>query len=483
MSSELLSKSIAEVAPLVRQRQVSPVELTKAVLERAEGLGSRLGSIITLLKDEAMAQAKAREADIMRGGYRGALDGIPVSIKDNLATAGIRTTIGSKLFDQQVPGEDAFAVTKLRGTGAVIFSKDNLHELAGGITTDNPVYGKARNPWHLECNPGGSSGGTAANVAGRISFAGLGTDAGGSVRGPAALCGIFGLKATAGRVSTRGLLGSANTNDYIGPMARSARDVAYMLQAIAGYDMLDPNSVPVPVPDYLERLGKPLTGIRAGIPSNFYFDDITDEVEANFWRAAQHLEALGVQTTRVELPMLKYAEIIRAVGSAESAVTFEPHLRDQRENISDAAQRNRYLAGQFILARDFIKAMRIQHMLRQEYLRTLQDVDFILAPSRNVPPTPPGGRIMVNGVEYDPNAPHKLVVGHNFFPCNSTGLPSFAVPSGFTKYGLPTGLLFVGRPFDEGLLLQVADAYDQVREDRAAEPQIVAEELAATAAR
>jgi aspartyl-tRNA(Asn)/glutamyl-tRNA(Gln) amidotransferase subunit A len=475
MSEDLLSKSIHELAPLIRQKKVSPVEVTTAALERAEVLGPRLGSIITLLKEDALAQARAREADIMRGGYRGPLDGVPVSLKDNLATAGIRTTVGSKFFDQNVPAEDAFAVTGLKRAGAIIMMKDNLHELAGGITTDNPWYGRARNPWNLECNPGGSSGGTAANVAGRVSFAGLGTDLGGSVRGPAALCGLFGLKATAGRVSVRGLLGSALTNDNIGPLARSARDVAFMLQAVAGYDMLDPNSVPVPVPDYQEQMGRPLTGLRAGIPTNFYFDDCTDEVEANFWAATKQLESFGIETVRIELPTLKYAEIIRAVGSAESAVTFEPYLREQRENISEAMG-IRYMAGQFVLARDYIKALRYQYVVRQEYLTTLQDVDFILAPSRNVPPTPPGTTVTVKGVEYDPSKPNTLVIGHNFFPCNSTGLPSFAVPSGFTKLGLPTGLLLIGRPFDEALLLHVADAYDQVREGREMVPPVLQEQ-------
>ncbi len=462
--------TIAELAPLIQQRKVSPVEVTEAALNRAEEFGARFGSIITLLREQALDQAKGREADIARGGYRGPLDGIPVSVKDNLATAGIRTTLGSKLFENQVPADDAFAIARLRQAGAIIMCKDNMHELAGGITTNNATFGRARNPWNLELNPGGSSGGTAANVAGRVSYAGLGTDLGGSVRGPAALCGIYGLKASAGRVSTRGLLGSANTNDYIGPMARSPRDTAIVLQAIAGYDMLDPNSVPVSVPNYLEQLGKPLTGLRVGIPTNFYFDDCVDEVEDNFWAAVRALEEFGVETTRIELPTLKYAEILRAVSSAEGFSTFEPHLRDNRDLIADVNIRQRMLAGQFVLARDYIKAQRIQYLIRQEYLQALQNVDFIIAPSRNVPPTPPGEKVTIKGTEYDPSVPGALVIGHNFFICNSTGLPSLAAPSGFTKFGLPTGLLMIGRPFDEGLLLQVSNAYEQVRDGRDAVP-------------
>ncbi len=482
MSKELLSLSIAELAPLIREREVSPVEVTRAALDRAAALGPQLASIITLLEDQALAQATAREADIQRGGYLGPLDGIPVSIKDNIQTAGIRSTAGVKVFEAFVPDEDAFAVAGLKQAGAVILSKDNLHELASGNTTNNPWFGRARNPWNLECSPGGSSGGTGANVSARISFAGIGTDAGGSVRNPSAQCGLFGIKATSGRVSTRGIMASANSNDYIGPLARTPRDLAFMLQAMSGYDMLDPNSVPVPVPDFEAKMGQPLSGLRAAIPTNFYFDYCDDEVEANFWKAAEELEKLGVQTTRVTLPTLDHADIMRAMGTAEAAVTLEPYLRAERENIS-AEARHRFLAGQFVLARDYVKAGRIQYLVRQEFLRTLQDVDFILAPSRNVPATPPGAKVTIKGVEYDPAVPGKVVIGHNLFICNMTGLPSLAAPTGFTKIGLPTGLLFIGRPFEEDTLLQLSEAWDGVRPDRDRLPPILDEELEAAGAR
>ncbi len=481
MSQELLSLSIAELAPLIERREVSPVEVTRAALDRAAVLGPQLASIITLLEDQALAQAKAREADILGGGYRGPMDGIPVSIKDNIQTGGIRTTAGTKVFDAFVPDEDAFAVAGLKQAGAIILSKDNLHELASGNTTNNPWFGQARNPWNLECSPGGSSGGTGANVSARISFAGIGTDAGGSVRNPSAQCGLFGIKSTAGRVSTRGIMASANIHDYVGPIARTPRDLAFMLQALSGYDMLDPNSVPVPVPDFEAKIGQPLSGLRTAIPTNFYFDYCDDEVEANFWKAAEELEKLGVETTRITLPTLDHADIMRVIGTAEAAVTLEPYLREERENISVEA-RHRFLAGQFVLARDYVKAGRIQHLVRQEYLRTLQEFDFIVAPSRNVPATPPGAKVTIKGVEYDPTVPGKVVIGHNLFICNMTGLPSLAAPTGFTKLALPTGLLLIGRPFEEPALLQIAAAWDEVRPDRDLLPPILGEELAAASA-
>jgi len=472
MPDNLWSLSIAELAPLISQRQVSPVEVTQAAIERAEALAPQLASIITMLKDDALARARAREADIWRGGYRGPLDGVPVSIKDNIATGGVRSTAGVKVFDQHVPDEDAFAVARLKQAGAVIIAKDNLHELASGNTTNNPWYGRARNPWNLECSPGGSSGGTGANVAARISFAGLGTDAGGSVRNPAAQCGLYGLKATYGRVSTRGILATSNNNDYIGPLARTPRDIASMLQAIAGYDMLDPASVPVPVPDFAAEMGKPLKGLRAAVPTNFYFEYCDDEVEANFWNAVEELKRLGVDVQQIEIPSLEHADIMRVIGAADAAVTLEPYLREQRENISKDA-RTRFLGGQFVLARDYIKAMKVQHLVRQEFLRALQQVDFILAPSRNVPATPPGAKVTIKGVEYDPTAPGRIVIGHNLFICNMTGLPSLAGPSGFTKLGLPTGLMFIGRPFDEPRLLQVAEAWEEVRPGRELLPPLL----------
>ncbi len=471
-NDELLSMSITELAPLIAQRKVSPVEVTQAALDRAETLGPQLASIITLTKDEALARARAREKDIATGGYRGPLDGIPISVKDNIATGGIRTTLGVKVFDQNVPDEDAFAVARLKDAGAIIIAKDNLHELAGGNTTNNPWYGRARNPWNLECSPGGSSGGTGANVSARISFAGIGTDSGGSVRNPSAQCGLFGFKATAGRISTRGLLGTSNTNDYIGPIARTPRDVAYMMQALAGYDMLDPISVPVPVPNFTEKMGQSLKGKRVAIPTNFYFDYCDDEVEANFWKSIEELEKLGVQTERVFFPMLEHADIMRVIGTAEAPVTFEPYLLEQRENISKEA-RTRHLGGQFVLARDYIKATRVQYLVRQEYLKALQQFDMIMAPSRNVPATPPGAKVTIKGVEYDPSAPGRIVIGHNLFICNMTGLPSLAAPTGFTKIGLPTGLLFIGRPFDEPTLLQAAQFWDEARPDRDRIPPVL----------
>src|SRR6266545_5896341 len=293
-ATELLTLTITELAPKIRAREVSPVELTEAALAQAERLQPTLGSFITLLHDAARKQAKEQEAAIMRGEYRGPLHGIPIGIKDNIATAGIRTTVGSKVLADYVPEEDAHVVRLCQAAGAIVVGKENLEEFAAGATSKNPHYGAVHNPWALEHIPGGSSGGGGANVAACVTFASLGTDLGGSVRLPGTFCGVVGLKQTFGRVSQRGLLVTSFNGDHIGPLTRSVHDSALMLQVIAGYDPLDPSTVPIPVTDYTARLGQELRGLRMGVPTNYYFELLDPEVETAVRQAIVALEQLGM---------------------------------------------------------------------------------------------------------------------------------------------------------------------------------------------
>ena len=293
-ASELLKLPISELSAQIKARKVSPVELTEAALAQADRLQPVLHSFITILHDQAMRQAKEQEAALARGEYRGPLQGIPIGIKDNLATAGIRSTVGSKVLADYIPAEDAHVVRLCQAAGAIMLGKENLEEFAAGPTSNNPHYGAVHNPWALEHIPGGSSGGGGANVAACVTFASLGTDLGGSVRLPGTFCGVVGLKQTFGRVSQRGLLVTSFNGDHIGPLTRSVRDSALMLQVIAGYDPLDPSTVPVPVPDYTAALGHDVRGLRMGIPTNYYFDLLDPEVDAAVRRAIEDLEALGV---------------------------------------------------------------------------------------------------------------------------------------------------------------------------------------------
>ena len=277
---DLLRMTISELAPMIQNKEVSPVELTEAALAEADRLQPTLNSFITILHERAMAQAQESEAEISLGNYRGPLHGIPMGLKDNLATAGITTTVGSKVLANHVPDDDAEVIVRCRDAGAIFLGKENLEEFAAGATSNNPHYGAVHNPWGLDHIPGGSSGGGGANVAAGVTFASLGTDLGGSVRLPGTFCGVVGLKQSYGLVSQRGLMVTSFNGDHIGPMTRSVADSALVLQVLAGNDPLDPSTVPVPVPDYSAFLGKSLKGLKMGVPSNHYFDLLDGEVES-----------------------------------------------------------------------------------------------------------------------------------------------------------------------------------------------------------
>jgi aspartyl-tRNA(Asn)/glutamyl-tRNA(Gln) amidotransferase subunit A len=457
---ELLRMTISELAPKIQARELSPVELTEAALTQADRLQPALNSFITVMHDQARSAAKDQEAALARGDYLGPLQGIPIGIKDNIATAGVRTTVGSKVLADNIPEEDAEVVRRCKRAGAIILGKENLEEFAAGVTSNNPHYGAVHNPWALDHVPGGSSGGGGANVAARITFASLGTDLGGSVRLPGTFCGVVGLKQTYGRVSQRGLLVTSFNGDHIGPMTRSVRDSALVLQAIAGYDPLDPSTVPVPVADYSAAMGKDPRGMMMGVPSNYFFDVVDGEVERAVRQAIAALEELGVETREVSIPSMKYAGAMRIPGMADSVVTHEPHIRSSRQDYSpDTLYRT--LAGQFVLGRDYSKAMKVQRIIKEEYARILQEVDFLVTPTAPVAaPAIDARHIALGGAKYLVRGPGSGIISRCTAPMNGTGLPAITVPCGFTQAGLPIGVQFIGRPFDESTLFRVAQAYE-----------------------
>ena len=461
-NDDLLDLTITELAPKIRAKEVSPVEVTEAALARADRLQPKLNSFITLLHDQAMNVAKEQEAALARGEYLGPLQGIPIGIKDNIATSGIRTTVGSLVLADNIPDEDAYVVSQCQAAGAIILGKENLEEFAAGATSNNPHYGAVHNPWALDHIPGGSSGGGGANVAAGITFASLGTDLGGSVRLPATFCGVVGLKQTFGRVSQRGLLVTSFNGDHIGPMTRSVKDSALVLQAIAGYDPLDPSTVPVPVPDYLEKVDQGLSGLKMGIPSNYFFELLDSEVEDAVRRAIGALEELGVETKEVSLPSMEYAGALRAVSMADGLVVHEPYMRKHREKYGpDVLYRT--LAGQFVLGRDYSKALKVQRIIKEEQVRVLQEVDFLVTPTAPVAaPRIDASHLTLQGEQYKVRGPGSGVISRNTSPMNATGLPAISLPCGFNRQGLPIGVQFVGRPFDEGLLFRIAQGYERV---------------------
>jgi aspartyl-tRNA(Asn)/glutamyl-tRNA(Gln) amidotransferase subunit A len=469
----MLQASIAEMAVRIKAREVSPVELTDAALAHAEQLQPSLQSFITLLPDQARAQANERERAIAKGEYRGPLDGIPIGIKDNIATAGIRTTVGSKVLAEHVPDEDAFVVRRAKEAGAIILGKENMHEWAAGGTSTNPFYGAVHNPWNLDHVPGGSSGGGAANVAACVTFASLGTDHAGSVRGPASYCGLVGIKPTYGRVSQRGLLGTSFDGDHIGPLTRTVLDNALVLQVMAGHDPLDPTSVPVPVPDFAADLGEGLTGLKVGVPRDYFFDVIDPEVESAIRAAIGALEELGAEVRDVRLETLEHADLLRIAASAEGYSVHEPYLADHHDDYTPALL-HRYWGAAFIPATDYIKSLKLQRLVQEDFARTLQEVDVLVTPTNPTRAPLIGSHTFpIGGVEHGGAAVGVNMGIRNTHITNVTGHPSISVPCGFSNGGLPIGLQLIGRPFEEALLYRVASLYERVSPSAGKLPPIV----------
>jgi aspartyl-tRNA(Asn)/glutamyl-tRNA(Gln) amidotransferase subunit A len=469
----LVRLTISELAPKIKSKEISPVELTEAALAQADRLQPALNSFITLLHEQARQQAKEQEAALLRGDYHGPLHGIPIGIKDNIAIAGIRATVGSKVLSDHVPEADAYVVSQCKAAGAIIIGKENLEEFAAGSTSNNLHYGAVHNPWNLDHIPGGSSGGGGANVAACVTFASLGTDLGGSVRGPANFCGVVGMKQTFGRVSQRGLMVTSFNGDHIGPITRSVRDSALMLQAIAGYDPLEPSTVPVPVPDFSSRIGQELRGLKMGIPANYYFDIMDPAVEATVRQAISALEGLGVEAREVTLPSMQYAGALRIAAMADSVVTHEPYLAAHRQDYGPTVL-YRTLAGQFVLGRDYSKSLKVQRIIKEEYARVLQDVDFLVTPSSPVAAWRIDAEsIVLDGHSYPVRGPGSGMTARCTSPSNATGLPAMSIPCGFTSAGLPIGLQLIGRPFEEALLFQVAHGYEAISPSRDRRPALV----------
>ena len=469
---DLLRMTISELAPKIQNGEVSPVELTEIALAEADRLQPTLNSFITILHERAMEQAREAESAISRGDYRGPLHGVPIGLKDNLATAGITTTVGSKVLADHVPEEDAEVVTRCRNAGAIIIGKENLEEFAAGATSNNPHYGAVHNPWGVDHIPGGSSGGGGANVAAGVTFMSLGTDLGGSVRLPGTFCGVVGLKQSFGRVSQRGLMVTSFNGDHIGPLTRSVADSALVLQVIAGNDPLDPSTVPVPVPDYSAYLGRSLTGLKMGIPSNYYFDMLDREVESAVRGTIAALEELGAELKEVSLPTMEYIGALRISAMADGIVTHEPFLKSHREDYGpDVLYRT--IPGQFVLGRDYSKSLKVQRLIQDEYARVMQQVDFLVTPTAPVPaPRIDAKYINMNGQDHRVRGPGSSLISRNTSPLNAIGLPAISVPCGVTEAGLPIGVQFITGPFEEGLLFQVAESYEKVSPSQGLRPTV-----------
>lgn len=455
VASDICFQSISELSDTIKASEVSPVELTQAYLDRIENLDSQLNCYLSVAAEQALQEAQQAEREIVRNGPRSPLHGIPMAHKDIVATKGMLTTCGSKVLKDHVPGTDGTVIARLRAAGTVLLGKLNMNEFA--TLAPSPYYGPVHNPWHVDHSPGGSSSGSGAAVAAALCAGALGTDTGGSIRIPAALCGIVGLKATHGRISLHGVTPLAWSLDHIGPMTRTVRDAALMLQALAGHDPLDSLSSHAPVPDYTARLTGDIKGFRLAIPRQFFPDATDPEVQQAFQAAAQVLQGLGARIQEVDLPDLEQAwPIAQVIMNGEANVWHEPYLQTQADDYGIAVRK--FLErGELTLATDYIKAQQAKAQLRQDMLERCAHFDALLTPGALIPAPLSGDRsVLIHGQEV------KLLRAMVSATCpfNLTGQPALTVPCGWSSKGLPLALQIVGKPFDESTVLQIGHAYE-----------------------
>jgi aspartyl-tRNA(Asn)/glutamyl-tRNA(Gln) amidotransferase subunit A len=447
-----LQSSILEIAEQVKKRVVSPVELTRDCLQRIERLNSTLNAFITITAESARSQARQAEQDIQHGRWRGPLHGIPLALKDILDTAGVRTTAASALFKERIPAEDAEVVRRLKDAGAVLLGKQNLHEFAYGGSSMVSYYGEVHNPWNPAYIAGGSSGGSAAAVAAGLCYGAIGTDTAGSIREPAALCGVVGLKPTYGRVSAWGVIPLSWSLDHVGPIAATVADAAVILQAIAGFDATDINSEDIPVADYVAGLGNRPKTLRIGVPRAYFFEGLDAEIESAVKQALSVLSTLGADIREIQLE----APTDRTVQSAESYAYHAEHVTRTPELYQTETLR-RIRTGADVSGTDYIHRRRELEKARREITKAFESVDVVITPTTPAPP-PPIAQLKENP---DQLRPAEILLLRNTRPVNAWGLPAISVPCGFTPGGLPIGLQIVGPHWGEALVLQLAYSYEQ----------------------
>jgi aspartyl-tRNA(Asn)/glutamyl-tRNA(Gln) amidotransferase subunit A len=460
-NGELLKFDVAALSEKLRSRQISPVEVVEAYLTRIHETEDRVKAYITITEEQARTAAKTAEKEITAGQWRGPFHGIPIALKDLCYTKGIRTTGGSKIFADLVPEFDSTVWKKLQEAGAVLLGKLNLHELAAGATNANPHYGVCRNPYKLEQIPGGSSGGSAAAIVARSAAATIGSDTGGSIRIPAAFCGCVGLKQTWGRVSRYGVIPLAASLDHVGPITRSVRDSALMLQVITGHDPGDPTSSHQPVPDFSSAIGCSLKGSRIGMIRQLV-DKVRGEASEVFHAASVKLRELGASVEEVSIPSIEQASAIATtIMLTEAAEFHENWLRLRPHDYGDDI-RPTLEAGMLTPAMYYVRAQRARAAVLAEVLAALENRVALIAPTAAItaPALDTHGRLVTLSGQ-----PVNLVTEVLSFtaPFNVTGQPVLALPIGLSSEGLPLSIQIVGRPFDEVGVLQVAAAYEEAR--------------------
>ena len=465
VSSELNSLDLLGAAQRVASGEVSPLELTAACLERIAARDPQVNAFITVTADDAIRDARAIELDIARGETRGPLAGVPIALKDLFDTAGVRTTAGSKFFSARIPDQDAEIVRKLRDAGAVILGKLNMHEWALGVTNDNPHYGACHNPRALDRITGGSSGGSAAALAAGMCFGALGSDTGGSIRIPASLCGVVGLKPTYGRVSLRGVVPLSWSLDHAGPMARRVADVALLLAAIAGHDRADPGSVATPTDDYTTNLDAGVDGWRLGVIGDEWLGEMEPDVRASVRAAVAVLASAGALIEELPAPDLLDAARLNGLMTTADAATFHRERMEHSPGEFGEDVLARLRRGAAYGATDYADARRRQTILRHAFSSWFVEhggsFDAVVLPAT------PCAAPRIEGLDAVAMAP---VLTRLTAPFNFTGLPALSIPCGVNSEGLSIGLQIVGAPWAERRVLRVGRAYELAAAGRDTRP-------------
>ncbi|SMO42361.1 aspartyl/glutamyl-tRNA(Asn/Gln) amidotransferase subunit A [Balnearium lithotrophicum] len=476
---EILNRSLRELHALIKKKEVKPSEIVERVLERIEETEPKLNAYITVTDEKARRKAKVADEELTRLSEDEVpeLFGIPISIKDNINVENVRMTCASKILENFVSPYDATVVKRLRERGAIFVGKNNLDEFAMGSSTETSYFGPTRNPWDLERVPGGSSGGSAAAVAARSALASLGSDTGGSIRQPAAFCGVVGLKPTYGRVSRYGLTAFASSLDQIGPITKSVEDAAYLLNVISGQDSKDATSAKVPVPNFLEALNGEVKGLKAGVPKEYFIEGIDPQVKESVLNAIKLLEKLGVEVREVSLPNTKYAvETYYIIAPAEASsnlgrydgvrYTFraenykdliDMYCKTRAEGFGDEVKR-RIMIGTYTLSAGYydayyLRAQKVRTLIYQGFQNAFSEVDFL------VTPVTPETAFKIGEKTDDPI---KMYLSDIFtIAVNLAGLPAISLPCGFDDKGLPIGVQLIGKAFDEGTILKVANVLEK----------------------
>ncbi|MDE2843624.1 MAG: amidase [Chloroflexota bacterium] len=466
---ELCYMSAGELSPLIRDRQVSPVEVIDAHLSRIDATEPTLNSFITLLPDHAREAARRAEAQIQAGNYRGPLHGIPVGLKDLFNTAGVRTTSGSRILDNFVPTEDCTVASRFQQAGAILLGKLNMHQFAYGPTGENFDYGHMHNPWNPELVTGGSSGGSgSAAAAGQCTIT-MGSDTGGSVRIPSALCGIVGLKPTYGLVSRAGLTPLSWCLDHPGPMVRTVEDAALTMNVIAGFDPNDQATTTREVPDYTAALSGSVQGLRIGVVKEYFEAPLDPEVENVVRAALAQLSEMGAIITEVSFPMFFDSQAISGTILMSEAAAYHRDMLATDGDKYTPSVRLRLEAGLFVTAADYLKAQQARARFNYEMSRLFREVDLLAGPSEPITAPP----ILASEVTIgDQSVGSTGALTQYTRPYNISGTPAVSVPCGFSAEGMPIGLQLAGRPFDEATVLRAAHAYEQNTEWRLKRPPI-----------